>query len=116
MHASPNHRNTLGKTLRIAAIAIVLCTTAVFARAKQSTEPDWQPEGNAWWAHAQFLASDDLRGRDTGSDGHRRAAEYVAKQFADAGLQPGGTNGFLQPIDFETHRIDEANSSLSLER
>ncbi|HEY4837412.1 MAG TPA: M28 family metallopeptidase [Candidatus Acidoferrales bacterium] len=116
MSASPNHRHRLSTILRISAIGIILCATTVLARAHQSTEPDWQAEGNAWWAHVQFLASDDMRGRDTGSDGHRRAAEYVAKQFADAGLQPGGTNGFLQPIDFETHRIDEANSSLSLER
>jgi Zn-dependent M28 family amino/carboxypeptidase len=116
MHASPNHSHRLSTVFRIAAIAIVLCTTAVFARAQQSTEPDWNAEGIAWWAHVQFLASDDMRGRDTGSDGHRRSAEYVAKQFADAGLQPGGTSGFLQQIEFETRRIDEANSSLSLER
>src|SRR3984957_3549346 len=116
MSASPNHRHRLTTILRIAAIGIVLCATTVLARAKQSAEPDWQAEGNAWWAHVQFLASDDMRGRDTGSDGHRRAAEYVAKQFADAGLQPGGTNGFLQPIDFDVRRLDEDNSSLSLER
>ena len=116
MSARKNHRPTLTTILRITALAIILCATTVLVRAKQSTEPDWNAEGNAWWAHVQFLASDDLRGRDTGSDGHRRAAEYVAKQFADAGLQPGGTNGFLQQIDFETRRIDEANSSLSLER
>jgi Zn-dependent M28 family amino/carboxypeptidase len=113
MIASPNHRHTVTKTLRISALAIVLCAGTVLA---QSTAPNWDAEGAAWWAHVQFLASDDMRGRDTGSDGHRRAAEYVSKQFADAGLQPGGTNGFLQPIDFETRRIDEANSSLSLER
>ena len=116
MSACQNHRRTLSTILRISALAIILCATTVLTRAQQSTEPDWNAEGNAWWAHVQFLASDDMRGRDTGSDGHRRAAEYVAKQFADAGLQPGGTNGFLQPIDFEVHRIDEANSSLSLER
>ena len=116
MSASRNHRHTIANILRISAVAIILCATTVLVRAQQSAEPDWQAEGNAWWAHVQFLASDDMRGRDTGSDGHRRAAEYVAKQFADAGLQPGGTNGFLQPIDFEVRRIDESSSSLSLER
>jgi Zn-dependent M28 family amino/carboxypeptidase len=116
MSASTNNRPTLTTILRICTLAIVLCATTVLTRAKQSTEPDWQAEGNAWWAHVQFLASDDMRGRDTGSDGHRRAAEYVAKQFADAGLQPGGTSGFLQQIDFEVRRIDESSSNLSLER
>src|SRR5580693_10738738 len=116
MQASPNHRHRFNVALRISAIAIILCTTTVLARAQQSAEPDWQTEGNAWWAHVQFLASDDMRGRDTGSDGHRRSAEYVAKQFADAGLQPAGTKDFLQPIDFEVRRIDEPNSNLSMER
>jgi hypothetical protein len=116
MSASRHHHHTIATSLRLSTLAIVLCAGTVLAQTAQSPEPDWQAEGNAWWAHVQFLASDDLRGRDTGSDGYRRAAEYVAKQFADAGLQPAGSNGFLQPIDFDVRRIDEDNSSLSLER
>ncbi len=116
MYVSRNHRPTIAAILRITALVIVLCATTVLTRAMQSSEPDWNAEGLAWWAHVQFLASDDMRGRDTGSDGYRRSAEYVAKQFADAGLQPGGTSGFMQQIEFEVRRIDEANSSLSLER
>ena len=34
-----------------------------------------------WWAHVQFLAGDALEGRDTGSPGHRKAAEYVAARL-----------------------------------
>jgi len=41
--------------------------------------------------HVQFLASDELEGRDTGSRGHAVAAQYVAAQFASLGLKPGGT-------------------------
>lgn len=49
--------------------------------------------------HVKFLASDDLRGRDTGSPGLERAAEYIAGQFASAGLTPGGTGGgWFQPF------------------
>ncbi len=48
--------------------------------------------------HVQFLASDELEGRDTGSRGYAVAAQYVAAQFASLGLKPGGTRGswFLQ--------------------
>ncbi len=38
--------------------------------------------------HMQRLSSDDFMGRGPGSDGGRRAAEYVAAQFEAAGLQP----------------------------
>src|SRR5690554_5663834 len=34
-----------------------------------------------------FLASDELRGRDVGSEGLETAAGYIAESFADAGLE-----------------------------
>ena len=37
--------------------------------------------------HVRFLASEELRGRDNGSEGGRRAAEYVAENFRAAGLK-----------------------------
>ena len=39
-------------------------------------------------ADVEFLASDALEGRDTGSKGYRIAADYVASQFRAIGLQP----------------------------
>ena len=44
-------------------------------------------------AHVEFLASDLLEGRDTGSHGHEIAANYVASEFRQLGLTPGGPNG-----------------------
>jgi Zn-dependent M28 family amino/carboxypeptidase len=69
-----------------------------------------------WWAHVSFLASDELQGRDTGSDGHKKAAAYVAEQFKAAGLAPAGTAGYLQPVQFTSRKIVEAQSSLALVR
>ncbi len=39
------------------------------------------PDGTRWWSYVEFLASDKLEGRNTGSEGHRKAAEFVAEQF-----------------------------------
>ena len=69
-----------------------------------------------WWAHVSFLANDDLQGRDTGSEGHKKAAAYVAEQFKAAGLAPAGTSGYLQPVPFTSRQIVEAQSSLALVR
>lgn len=44
-------------------------------------------------ADVEFLASDLLEGRDTGSRGYEIGASYVASQFRAIGLQPGGSNG-----------------------
>lgn len=69
-----------------------------------------------WWAHVAFLASDEMRGRETGSPEHRKAANYVADQFVRAGVSPGGSNNFLQPVTFRSRKIDESKSSLALVR
>ena len=75
-----------------------------------------QGPAEKWWAHVVFLASDSMNGRDTGSPEHRKAAEYIADHFKRAGLKPGGTNGYFQPIRFRSRRIVESKSSLALVR
>ena len=52
-------------------------------------------------ADVEFLASDKLEGRDTGSRGHAIAADYVASQFRAIGLEPAGDNGgWYQQVPF----------------
>ncbi len=73
-------------------------------------------DGSRWWRHVEFLADDKLEGRNTGSEGHRLAARYVATQFEKAGLKPAGTDGYIQPVKFKTRSIDESHSSVALLR
>lgn len=46
----------------------------------------------------QFLADDQLEGRDTGSEGYKTAARYVQEQFERAGLKPAGEKGYYQSV------------------
>ena len=49
--------------------------------------------------HIRFLASDELKGRAAGSPELDRAADYIAQQFKDIGLRPGGDEGtWFQPF------------------
>lgn len=69
-----------------------------------------------WWAHVQYLADDRLEGRETGSAGHRLAADYVAARFKAAGLRPAGDAGsYLQAVAFDSRRVAEDRCSLVLE-
>jgi Zn-dependent M28 family amino/carboxypeptidase len=74
------------------------------------------PDGARWWSYVEFLASDKLEGRNTGSEGHRKAAEYVAGQFERDGLKPAGEQGYIQPVKFITKELDETHSTLTLKR
>ena len=92
---------------RVPLIGLILCAAV--------TVSGQQPAAR-WWSHVTFLANDSMKGRDTGSPEHRKAAEYIADHFKKAGLQPGGTKGYFQPVPFRSRRIVEAQSSLALVR
>lgn len=48
-----------------------------------------------------YLADDQLEGRQTGTQGEKAAAEYIANRFEALGLQPKGTDGFYQTFSFK---------------
>ncbi|MFC0603470.1 M28 family peptidase [Winogradskyella pulchriflava] len=48
-----------------------------------------------------YLADDKLEGRQTGTDGEKKASEYLVKRFQEIGLEPKGTEGYLQPFSFK---------------
>lgn len=57
-------------------------------------------------AHIGFLASDELEGREAGTRGYDIAAEYVASQFAQAGLKPGAGDGYMQTVALRRYTSD----------
>lgn len=52
------------------------------------------------YEHIKFLASDELEGRFTGTEQCRIAAEYIAKEFEKAGLQPIFEGSYFQEFPF----------------
>jgi Zn-dependent M28 family amino/carboxypeptidase len=76
--------------------------------------PDSSIAGQRWWSYVQHLASDGMEGRLTGSDGYRKAAQYVTEQFQASSLAPKGVSGYLQPVRFDVQRIQASQSSLTL--
>jgi len=49
-----------------------------------------------------ILASPAMTGRGVGTPGIDRAADHIAREFQMAGLKPGGTHGFHQPLSVIT--------------
>ncbi|SNY46442.1 Zn-dependent amino- or carboxypeptidase, M28 family [Arsukibacterium tuosuense] len=68
-------------------------------------------------AHLQFLASDELEGRDTGSRGHQIASNYIASQFQALGLAPAGdNNSYFQQVPLRSARLQQESVKLSFQR
>jgi hypothetical protein len=81
--------------------------TAASLQAEKASE-------DAWFAHLQVLASDNLKGRRTGTPDFLRAADYAESQFKSIGLVAAGVDGYRQPVDFRSIVVDEERSSISL--
>lgn len=102
-------------------LLIVLAATTLACSPESASPPAASTAETAdlatrWFAHVEALANDEMRGRETGSPEHRKAADYVAAQFKRIGLQPAGTDGYLQAVAFRSRRIYESRSSLALVR
>src|ERR1700744_1178907 len=54
-------------------------------------------------SHIKFLASPDLRGRESGSPELEKAAQYIAGQFRADGLKPVDGKSFEQPFEITTN-------------
>src|SRR5271165_5987399 len=98
------------RLLLLVFLGVVGLTTPLFAQT--SNPPNF--DGKSWWDYVKVLASDDMEGRETGSEGLRKASAYVVEQLKKSGLQPAGTKGFYQPVQFISRQIDESGSSLAL--
>ena len=94
----------------------LLLLPLVFLAGACATVPPPSPEQRAqsWWADVAALADDAMEGRQAGTEGHRRAAAYVIDELREIGLEPAGTDGFLQPVRFEEQYVDHAASGAAL--
>jgi Zn-dependent M28 family amino/carboxypeptidase len=63
-------------------------------------------------AHVRFLSLDLLEGRGPGTRGDRLAAEYIATQFALAGVEPAGDNhSYFQRVPlYAVHTLENKTS------
>ncbi len=69
--------------------------------------------------HVEFLASDALEGRMTGSEGAKQAADYIAAQFKQLNLKPYGDAGsYFQTFEYTAGRkiIPNENRFLIMKR
>ena len=80
--------------------AIYIITAALFSLAAQSIYAQ-SIEKDKIKSHITYLASDELKGRGTGTAEELKAAEYIAQQFAAVKLKPmGEKGGYLQSHQF----------------
>ena len=63
--------------------------------------------------YLHVLASDSLEGRETGKEGQRKAARYIAAHFASLGVQPCNHGVYFQDIALNTKSIVGRNIQIN---
>ena len=103
----------------------ILCCLTLGPLAQQEVDPSYrqgyekidQKEIYSW---IEFLSSDELTGRDTGTAGYNVASKYVASEMEGMGVKPGNKDSFFQPFTMvRRQRLlneDMATSRQRLER
>jgi hypothetical protein len=94
---------------------LAACTTVETAPPHAAVSAGADPATVAWWKTTTALSGDDMQGRDTGSEGYRKAAAYVIDRFRRAGLQPAGDNGtFVQSIPLHEVAVVKDGTSFTV--
>ncbi|MEQ9563924.1 MAG: M28 family peptidase [Woeseiaceae bacterium] len=65
--------------------------------------------------HMEVLAADEMQGREAGTPGFKKAADYVAAEFRGIGLLPlGDEQSYFQSIDFFETRLEPDSAGFVL--
>ncbi|MFZ9943148.1 MAG: PA domain-containing protein, partial [Bacteroidia bacterium] len=60
------------------------------------------------------LSSDEMEGREPGTNGEKLASEYIIQEFFSAGVAPAGKDGFLQPFTFNAGSYAGVNNQMTI--
>src|SRR5579863_2563648 len=90
----------------------ILCAViSVLAAALLAATPgDSSFSAERYLSHIKFLASPEMRGRESGSPELEKAAQYIAAQFKSDGLKPLEGKSYLQAFEVTTSaKLGKAN-------
>ncbi len=106
------------KVLLFFGLSVLACSSSEKTVNKPSTNvSDYQntitEEG--LYLDLAILASDSLEGRATGSEGERKAAEYLANRYKEFGLLPAGDNStYFQNYQLQQTSLDSIQYTVKL--
>jgi hypothetical protein len=122
--SAPNHypmRRSMTPTIRTTAILALATSLAACAGTTSEmslTQAVRQAEATITAEDLQhriaYLASDELRGRDTPSPGLEAAAAWIADEFQRFGLEPAGEDGFMQRYPFPLEALNRREARLDV--
>ncbi|MDX1455110.1 MAG: M28 family peptidase [Gammaproteobacteria bacterium] len=114
----PRNRHWLASLAVLSvALGLAACQPATDGEADKSTDPLALAKAidvDRIRAHMTFLSADPMRGREANTEQYDIAANYTAAQFELMGLEPAGTEGYMQPVTFRQTLIKPETAAMKL--
>lgn len=94
------------KALLYSVAGLLLSATAV-AQNKTAIKFSQTINKDNAYKHLSVLASDEYEGRETGTPGGWKAADYIREHFRAAGLKGPVSGGYFQPVDMAKFELSQ---------
>jgi Peptidase family M28 len=86
--------------LLVSTLLLVIGSTACHAKRSYSDSTKTAISGFDMRACITYLASEELEGRGTGTEGEKKAGAYIVQQFEQFRLTAKGSEGYYQPYSY----------------
>src|SRR5271165_1287963 len=106
---------TLANTRQLRLPKVFLAFIVVAWLSAAATAPVGQADPTRVLNDIKTLSAPDMEGRGAGTKGLARASQYLERRYKSLGLQPAGTNGYLQPFTVTTGARLKSDNSLTEE-
>jgi hypothetical protein len=104
---------------------LILLSVVAFAACSQTKPKETKPasaldfasgiDSTYLYKHLSVIASDSLEGRDTGSKGQTKAANYIIEQYKRLGVKGGmGDGSYLQPVELNSTKVNSVSFKISV--
>lgn len=95
-------------------VPLILISLVSFAQTDDASKYASTISAEYLQKHLTVLASDEMEGRETGTAGERRAAEYIEAEFKRNGLiSPAALKGYRQFFPLHKDSLDEAELEIN---
>lgn len=102
----------------------IVLSAAVFAGCSQTKLVETKPasaldfttsiDSAYLYKHLSVVAHDSLEGRDTGSKGLQKAADYIIENYKRIGITGGMPDGsYLQPVELNTSKLERVSVKIT---
>jgi len=100
-----------------AVIAFIGCSQTQPSEMKPTSALDFTSgiDSTYLFKHLSVIAHDSLEGRDTGSKGQEKAANYIIEHYKRLGVKGGmGDGSYLQPLELNTSKLNSVSFTISV--